>query len=172
MVSDKDRLYIALHARSGPGYHWSLITGPKVEDQDAQGKRFHAKETMNAAVGRYQWEYETTNIRLTPERQVLVRIMFAKVINPARLVEVMSRVASHQDIPTWRCRHWVRDAIAALKVDGQVLGSANLDWTDLETTANWYVELKKSQHRFDGKVEWDTNVVPTYDVLARKEIIA
>jgi hypothetical protein len=70
MPSGKDRLYIALYARSGalkmPGgedkwvsprsrhrlklnfnrYHWSFIISPKSESKGATGRRCHAKETI------------------------------------------------------------------------------------------------------------------------------
>ncbi|KAF4509389.1 hypothetical protein G6O67_003565 [Ophiocordyceps sinensis] len=59
MPSSKDRLYVALYARGGasmmPGgedrYHWALILGPKFEDDEARGKRFHAKESLSFEQG-------------------------------------------------------------------------------------------------------------------------
>lgn len=100
MPSGKDRLYIALYARSGaptmPGgedkyripliygfklnfyrYHWSFIIGPKDELKSTTGRRCHAKEKMQNVAGAVQnvWEFEDRQISLQPTSAILVRIV-------------------------------------------------------------------------------------------------
>jgi len=169
MVSGKQRLYIALYARGGAGYHWAFITGPKDESDSSEGKRYHLRERYDPVTGRNRWHYEGLDIPMQPTGQLLVRIMIAKIEKPKRLEQILSRVTLVQDDPNWRCRHWVRDGVLELKADGNTLGTAQLDWNYLESTVNWFVELKKSQHRFDGQRSWNTMKVPTYDTLENKE---
>ena len=57
----------------------------------------------------------------------------------------------------------------ALKMDGTTLRIAQLDWDYLKLIAKSFVELKKSQHRFDGQGSWDMVEVLTCDVLEREE---
>ena len=169
MVSGKQRLYIALYARGGTGYHWELLVGPKDESDSSQGKRYHVRERFDPATGRNRWDYQGLEIPMQPTGQLLVRITIAKVEKPNRLEQLLSQVVLVQDDPNWRCRHWVRDGLLALKTDGKSLGTAQLDWDYLESMVNWFVELKKSQHRFDGQGDWNMMKVPTYDVLEGRE---
>jgi hypothetical protein len=41
----------------------------------------------------------------------------------------------------------------------------------VQQMAYWYVDLKKSQKRFDGTGDWDVMKVPTFDVLVNQETI-
>ncbi|KAG9234215.1 hypothetical protein BJ875DRAFT_496045 [Amylocarpus encephaloides] len=169
MVSGKQRLYIALYAKSGTNYHWALLVGPKEEADNSQGKRYHVREEFGHVAGQVRWDYQGLEIQMGQTPLLLIRILFAKVKKPDRLEQLLSRVVVVQDDPNWRCRHWVRDGVLALKSDGKTLGTAQLDWDYLESMANWFVELKKSQHRFDGQGNWDMTKVPTYDVLEGRE---
>lgn len=42
------------------------------------------------------------------------------------------------------------------------------EWQDVRDTAMWYVEKKKSEHRFDGQVAFDMKKAATYDAIERK----
>lgn len=170
MVAEKQRLYIALYFRSGPGYHWALLVGPEDGPERARGKRYHLKEKLDTITRQTEWYYEAVKISMRPTGQLLVRIMIADVEKPKRLEQLLSRVLLVQNDPSWRCKHWVRDAILALKRDRKSLGTTELDWDHLEATANWFVEFKKRQHRFDSIGGWDMRKVPTYDILERREI--
>jgi hypothetical protein len=49
-----------------------------------------------------------------------------------------------------------------------------LDWYTITETALWYVEAKKSQHRFDGEAEpgwFDGSKVATWSTLDGSELI-
>ncbi|KAJ5189668.1 hypothetical protein N7491_008287 [Penicillium cf. griseofulvum] len=73
MPPNKDRLYVALYARGGnptmPGkedtYHWALIVGPKVEEEDSMGFRYHAKERRETD-GSSKWFFEERECALIP----------------------------------------------------------------------------------------------------------
>lgn len=151
MVSGKQRLYIALYARGGTGYHWALPVGPRDESDSSQGKRYHVRERFDVAAGRNRWDYQGLEIPMQPTGQLLVRIMIAKVEKLNRLKQLLSRVVLVQDDPNWRCRHWVKDGVLALKTGGKSLGTAQLDWDYLESMANWFVELKKVSIVLTGK---------------------
>jgi len=112
MLSSKDRLYIALYARSGASkmlggedkwiispasrhspslkfirYHWSFIVAPKNESPGATGRRCYAKEKMEIVDGvvKNVWAFEDRQISLHPTSAILVRIMIGKVADKARL---------------------------------------------------------------------------------------
>lgn len=51
-AANKDRLYVALHARGGNDpatYHWAIIVGPKLEEEGGKGRRYHVKQRPDAA---------------------------------------------------------------------------------------------------------------------------
>jgi hypothetical protein len=173
MVSQKSRLYLALYARSGAGepYHWALIVGPKDEAQGAQGKRYHIKNQIDPETGRERWVYEEFDVPMQPTGMLLVRILIAKVEKPNRLGQLLSRVTLVQDDTDWNCKNWVKDSLRALEEDGKSLGTAQTDWAYVQQMAYWYVDLKKSQKRFDGTGDWDVMKVPTFDVLVNQETI-
>ncbi|KAL1960641.1 hypothetical protein VTO42DRAFT_7220 [Malbranchea cinnamomea] len=169
--SDKTRLYVALYARGGAEpdtYHWALVTGPKTETASSRGHRFHVRH--RAYEGGNRWEYEELEIPTAPTRMILVRLAVAKVVHEEQMAKILRAVPVVQNNPNWTCRIWVKEALAALVANGHVLGTAVTDWTTIENTAKQYARQKKDQHRFDGKAEWDTSKVPTFDMMENKEL--
>ncbi|KAG8162355.1 hypothetical protein KVR01_008120 [Diaporthe batatas] len=193
--SNKDRLYIALYARGGDSimsggedkYHWALLVGPKHEDSNSKGKRFHVKETMTTVDGRTQsrWLYEERDIGMNPTAMILVRVIIGKVANLERVASVLRKVPLHQEQAGWNCVSWLRDALEALRRDGKALsgarssaataGAATAVWEEDREAALDFVRRKERQHRFDGKATpgwFDMSQVATYDFLRDREVIA
>lgn len=153
-------------------YHWGLTVGPKVEEKDAEGTMFHAKEKMALVDGtvRSVWEFEERPTTLGPTRMILGRILVGKVANVDRLTSVLRSIKIKPTQLGWNCVVWVQEALQGLKEDGKALGTSKLDWDFVRDTAMHYIEQKKSQHRFDGKGEFDQSKVATWDCLEGREI--
>ncbi|KAG5814735.1 hypothetical protein H9Q74_002722 [Fusarium xylarioides] len=167
MPSDKNRLYLALYARGGQGYHWALLVGPKQEDENTRGKRFHAKQQM------LQWRYDEVDIRMGATNMILIRILAAKVKKMDRLKAILRSVPVRPDVPGWTCRSWVEEAYKTLQVDGKAIGSCP-DWESLSHTALWFVQKKIDEHRFDGLAppgQFNPWQVATWSMLEGQEFI-
>ncbi|EQK97991.1 hypothetical protein OCS_06296 [Ophiocordyceps sinensis CO18] len=184
MPSSKDRLYVALYARGGasmmPGgedrYHWALILGPKFEDDEARGKRFHAKESLSFEQGqrRTVWAFEEREIGMAPTAMILVRILVAKVKNRDRLISVVRGVPIRGGQPGWNCVEWVREALQMIQMDRKAIGTAVVDWPTVRDASLRYVMEKEADHRFDGQAApglYDTEKVPTWTLLEGSESI-
>ncbi|KAF5023658.1 hypothetical protein F66182_4278 [Fusarium sp. NRRL 66182] len=199
MPSNKDRIFVGLYARGGTAkmsggedksgsestlairlltdstrYHWALLVGPKAEDHETRGKRFHAKERMYSGT-QSVWEFSEQETGTSSTLMILIRVQVAKVKNMAALESVLRSVPIRAGEPGWNCVEWVREALAALQNDSKALGTSVLDWTTVRDTAMWYVGQKVMQHRFDGQAalgQFDMTRVPTYDLIKRKELIS
>ncbi|KJZ73343.1 hypothetical protein HIM_07347 [Hirsutella minnesotensis 3608] len=197
MAPNKDRLYVALYPSgtvtvaaeqrrfdTGPidsvastdrqpsstdnRFHWALLLGPKVEgSKPAKGMRYHIKNPL--ARGWVFEERELRDIRTTPN--LLVRIMIGKVKSRSRLAKVLRKVPLVEGQADWRCRNWVAEAVAALKADGKALGTAVLDWGEIERVAEQYAGEKIRAGRFTD-VSQLFEPKPTWDMLQGKETIA
>jgi hypothetical protein len=113
MLSNKDRLYVALYARgekvkmpSGEDafahnpplhgmiadicfrYHWGLLVGPKKESDTSQGMRYHANERI-LGPDQQEWFFEELETTMKTASMLLVRVMVGKVENTAHLVEIL-----------------------------------------------------------------------------------
>ncbi|EGX94146.1 hypothetical protein CCM_02417 [Cordyceps militaris CM01] len=167
MPSDKPRLYLALYARGGDGYHWALLVGPKHEDQNTRATRYHAKQHLT------KWQYNEVNISTAATNMILIRIFAAKVQNMDRVESIMRSVPVRPNVPGWTCRSWVTEAYEKLRSDGKALSTCP-DWETLSERALWYVRNKMEEHRFDGKAPGDqfsTWEVATYSIADGREII-
>ncbi|KAF3351849.1 DNA polymerase epsilon subunit D [Verticillium dahliae VDG2] len=167
MPSDKNRLYLALYARGGQGYHWALLVGPKHEDVNASGKGYHAKLHM------LQWRYDELEIPMAASNMILVRVLAAKVKRMERLESIMRSVPVRPDVPDWTSRSWVEEACKKLQSDGKAIGSCP-DWETLSNTALWYVQKKMEEHRFDGLAppgQFSTWQVSTWTRVEGQELI-
>lgn len=168
-------------------YHWALLVGPKHEDSNSTGKRFHVKETMTTVDGCTQsrWVFEERDIGMNPTAMILVRIVIGKVGNLDRVASVLRQVPVHQNLPGWNCVSWLRDALEMLRTNGKALSGARSSavtpeaataaWEEDKKVALEFVRDKERQHRFDGKATpgwFDMSRVPTYDLLAKDELVA
>ncbi|KAJ4007793.1 hypothetical protein NW766_009598 [Fusarium irregulare] len=156
-----------------PRYHWALLVGPKAEDDETRGKRFHAKERIYSGT-QSVWEFSEQETGTSSTLMILVRIQVAKVVNMGNLVTILRSVPVKSAEPGWNCIEWVREALSAVQSGGKAVGSSVLEWATVRQTAMWYVEHKSMQHRFDGQAapgQFDTRRVPTYDILQGKELV-
>jgi hypothetical protein len=147
-------------------YHWALLIGPKVEKRSSQGRFAHVKNTTTPDG---TWTFEEAETPLTTTRQMLVRVLVAKVADRERLLRVIRAVPIVQKDTSFNCIAWVRHALEALQQDKVALGTSSLDWTTVRDNAMAYCQKKKDMHRFDGKVECDITWPPTFDLLAGRE---
>ena len=167
IVGKKDRLYVTLYARGGPGYHWALTRSPKHEDPSSgsESTRYHAHNIPGA--GGVIWEYEIREIRSAPTNNTLVRLHLGKIEpnNVERMEEISANVEVIQGDNDWTCMSWVQSAVGDL---GRARIIRRWNWTEVEAKAVWFVEKKTEEGRFDEG--YDPDVVPTYDLIANKEI--
>lgn len=154
----------------GHRYHWALLVGPKTETQDAKGTRYHAKERLNPN-GKSEWIFEEMEVRIQATQMVLVRITVAKIENRDRVVNILRNVPIRQGEPGWNCVGWVKEALELLKADEKALGTNVIEWVKVRNATMLYCQRKKDEHRFDGKGDFDTAKVATYDLMEDKEII-
>jgi hypothetical protein len=170
MAKNKDRIYIMLHARGGPGYHWALTRSPKVEDPSSADEtaRYHARNFPLPGGGRGLWEYHRGCMGSVPTNNALVRILIGK-IKPSmtdRMEDVLAKVEVVQGDPQWNCRTWLRTAIEELMNVGII--SRKWDWDELESKSLWYVQEKEKEGRFrtiDTGGTFDGTGIPTYDLF-------
>ncbi|RMZ67682.1 hypothetical protein GMOD_00001642 [Pyrenophora seminiperda CCB06] len=162
MPSNKDRLYVTLFGRGG---------APKMEGKEdtSKGMRYHAKEVLGPEG--YKWAFEEKSCRLLPTAMLLVRVMIAKVENKNRLIQIIRNTPIRPDVPGWNCVGWVQEALQRLEADDKALGTSVLEWTKVRDAAMEYCQKKVDEHRFDGKVTYDMEKVPTFDLLEGKETV-
>ncbi|KAI3399149.1 hypothetical protein diail_7728 [Diaporthe ilicicola] len=191
--SNKDRLYIALYARGGDSimsggedkYHWALLVGPKYEDSNSKGKRFHVKETMTAVDGRTKsrWVYEERDISMNPTAMILVRVVIGKVASAERVAAVLRQVPVRDNQSGWNCVWWLREALGMLRAGGggkalarsSSSSSSVPSWEEAGEAAMGFVRRKEREHRFDGRAApgwFDMNRVATFDLLRGEEVVA
>lgn len=121
--------------------------------------------------GRWEWYFEERTGGVEANGMLLVRVMIAKIAKREQLVNILRSVPVKQDEAGWNCVAWVKEALKKVCADREVLGTNRTDWEDLRKTAMWYIEKKKSEHRFDGQGDFDMRVVATYDLIDRKEAV-
>ncbi|KAF8148197.1 hypothetical protein B0H34DRAFT_737268 [Crassisporium funariophilum] len=129
----KNRLYIDFQHRNGkPGFHWSLVLGPKIEaaDNELDCHLFHVTNTVLDKTdimedGYIPWRYIEKPVNNHRDRSLVGRILVAKL--PAHLSvseqaleinDILRGVAIVQRDSTWTCRVWAINALAALKATG------------------------------------------------------
>ncbi|KAI9452331.1 hypothetical protein HD554DRAFT_2179963 [Boletus coccyginus] len=176
MPSNKDRLYIGLYARGGapkmPGgedkYHWALLTGPKVDNENVLGMRYHAREDIFD--GTPEWRFEGVQARVIGSSRLLVRVVIAKVQDKEKLSEILQQVPINAGQPGWNCVIWVEEALGRLSEDTEALGRRVLDWDKVRDTAMGYCKRKHDEHYFDGTRDVDPKKTPTYDLVSDREL--
>ncbi|KAG5931449.1 hypothetical protein E4U59_000298 [Claviceps monticola] len=181
LTCNKTRLYIGLYVRGGQPkmvgqedtYHWALLTGPKRDPKSGpQHTMYHVKARLavddETNTARPEWEYHVESDRAS---MLLVRIVVAKVCDLSRLEDILRHVPVRSDKPEWNCVAWVREALHLATLDRHALGSRVADWDAIRDQTMWYVEWKKTNHRFDGLGEYDISKPATYDMVDNVELI-
>ncbi len=78
----------------------------------------------------------------------------------------------NQGYEEWNCVSWVQEALSWVAHDGKALGTCRTDWKYVRDTAMEYVAKKAAEHRFDGKAQFDSRVVLTWDAaITGKKLI-
>ncbi|KAG5983275.1 hypothetical protein E4U55_000353 [Claviceps digitariae] len=181
MSCNKTRLYVGLYVRGGSPkmsgkedtYHWALLSGPKQDPKSGyQHTMYHVKAKLvidgEPRVARTEWEYSSECDRSS---MLLARIVIAKVCHLERLERILREVPLRSDKEGWNCVAWVREAIHLASLDPEALGSRVDDWIAIRDKAMWYIDQKKSSHRFDGLGQFDISKPATWDMLQDKELV-
>ena len=146
------------------------MVGPKVDKNDASGVRYHALERMGLTES--EWVFEELAIPMSSAHMILVRIALAKVEDTDGLAQLLRQIPIRQGEEGWNCVLWIKEALSHVEQSKDIVGTSVLDWTAVRDAALAYCQQKKDEHRFDGKGNFDTQRVPTYDLIQRREIIA
>ncbi|GAB0138333.1 hypothetical protein EsDP_00006569 [Epichloe bromicola] len=181
MSCNKTRLYIGLYVRGGspkmPGkedsYHWALLSGPKRDPKSGYRHiMYHVKKKLvidgEPETARSEWQYSAECDRAS---MLLARVVVAKVSDLQRLERILRQVPLRSGKEGWNCVAWVREAIHLASLDPYALGSRVDDWDVIRDKAMWYVDHKKSSHRFDGLGQFDISRPATWDMLKDEELI-
>lgn len=153
-------------------YHWSFLVGPKAETSGVTGWLYHAKERAKIGGGS-EWYFEARETSFTPTAMILVRVLVAKIEDGGKLLDTMKSTPIRQDQQGWNCVHWIKETLATLQNQQgkKALGTGVVDWPTVRNSVMTYCQRKKAEHRFDGKGNYDTSKVPTFDLIERKEIV-
>jgi hypothetical protein len=89
-----------------------------------------------------------------------------------RLRQLLRQIPIRQGEEGWNCVLWVKEALSNLERSKGVIGTCVLDWDAVRGAALSYCQQKKDQHRFDGRGNFDTSQVPTFDLIQGEETIA
>ncbi|KMP01168.1 hypothetical protein DIZ76_011384 [Coccidioides immitis] len=172
MPFNKDRLYVAVYFHKHPGvYHWAFVVSPK-DETDARGKttRYHVTNKILSCDGepKATWQYEKSLLLEADMAKLLALVLVGKVEKSGQeLEDSLQKVPVVQDDPSWRCRTWTTSAMAQLAQDNILSKSSVTDWAVIETECRAYASKKE----VEGRYEAITTTVPTYDLMARKEIV-
>ncbi|XWW97709.1 hypothetical protein V2A60_005696 [Cordyceps javanica] len=179
MPSNKDRLYVALFARTGTvrmsgredKYHWAFIVAPKRESLQDCGTQIHVKNTLQfigePPTKNTDWRLEKINLTENPTTRLLVRVLVAKINKTEDLTKILDEIPLRPDTDGWNCVGWVREGLEAVLCHEGVLGRAAPDWQSVRDTIMWYVEKKSKEGRFN--TSFDQRRIPTWDALSDTE---
>lgn len=167
-----DRLSLSSSRLTFFRFHWGFLIGPKIEKKaNVPGTRFHVKNQVlpSGAIG---WAYEENHLpNVQSTNRLLARIVIAKVEDGARLIEIFRSIPVVQNDPNWRCRTWVWQVLERLKADGgKAVGTAQLDWGQIEGMARSYVAQKQAHGRY-ATMDLLLKPKPTWDMLENKEMV-
>ncbi|KAM3449257.1 hypothetical protein MY3296_007115 [Beauveria thailandica] len=173
MVSNKDRLYIALYPSGVVNnderkYHWGFLIGPKDESKGkVPGLRSHVRNHPLQG-----WKYEEVELEdVRSTATLLARMMIAKIEDKEQLLKILRNTPVVQNDPQFRCRTWVSDALSRISnSEPSVVGTSELCWDVIEQKARRYVERKAAAGRYSdvGRV---LDPKPTWDMIKEKEVM-
>ena len=185
-------------------YHWALLRGPKFEDEDTLYTRYQAinmgednsslsasptSPTLSASPtsptlptspmspmshrSTTTWVYDEQSIP-PYDLMLLARVLIGKIRNLERFEAVL------RDVPIPLAGRnsftWVQAALEALAADasGPMGKSSNLAWSAVSKAAIEYIDLKATEHRYDGLApvgQFDLAKPATFDLLQGREIV-
>jgi hypothetical protein len=129
--------------------------GPKSDEPEEEGIRYHARERMKQD-GTSEWEFEEASTTMLPSRMIMVRILMAKIESRDRLAQVLRQIPIRQGQQGWNCVTWIKEALAQLQMSTNLIGTSVVEWDAVRDAAMSYCQKKKDEHRFDGKGSFDT----------------
>jgi hypothetical protein len=129
--------------------------GPKSDEPEEEGIRYHARERMKQD-GTSEWEFEEASTTILPSRMIMVRILMAKIESRDRLAQVLRQIPIRQGQQGWNCVTWIKEALAQLQMSTNLIGTSVVEWDAVRDAAMSYCQKKKDEHRFDGKGSFDT----------------
>jgi hypothetical protein len=135
-----------------------------------RGMRYYAKQVLTVG-NQLQWIFEERDIPLAPTQMLLVRIIVAKITDREQLLRAIRGTQLVHNDKSWTCKSWVRDTVARVQANGKAVGTSQLDWDTIRTTAENYCREKEKKGRFNGKSGFDISRAPRYDLMARQEVI-
>jgi hypothetical protein len=144
--------------------------GPKSDKAEDEGVRYHARERMKQD-GNSEWEFEEAPTTMLPSRMIMIRILIAKIESRERLAQLLRQIPIRQGQQGWNCVFWIKEALSQLQMSTNIIGRNVVEWKAIRNAAMSYTQKKKDQHRFDGKGEFDTSRVPTFDLIQGTETI-
>jgi hypothetical protein len=134
-----------------------------------KGTRYHARERMTPEGS--QWVFEELSASMMTTKMILVRIMIAKIEDMDRLAQLLRQIPIRQGEPGWNCVLWVKEALSELEKSKKIIGTSVIEWKAVRDAAMAYCQQKRDQHRFDGRGDFDTSRVSTFDLIQKKETI-
>lgn len=173
----------------GQSYHWGLLIASKDSSPQTTNMLIHAKETISpTTAGPSHWMLSAEEGPSMHHASILVRILVAKISDLERAKAILQstpvRTRDAVSAPftehrggyrMWNCISWVREGLSSLGSSDAALGTNVVaEWERIRDEALEYVEMKKGQHRFDGKAEpgrFDMDRVPTLDLVLSRETV-
>ncbi|KAJ5276984.1 hypothetical protein N7524_003137 [Penicillium chrysogenum] len=83
-----------------------------------------------------EWAFEDRESPLLATSMLLVRVIIGKVEDGNRLVEILRSTPTRQGQAGWNCVFRVKEALDALKADGNVLGTNVTEWEKIRSEAS------------------------------------
>lgn len=121
------------------------------------------------------WTMEEENIVPgATQGKSVARITIGKITKEhvESVKSILRKVPVTNGDPSWRSRNWIIEAVQALHDSGLIATLVDLaDWDTLEKQAKTYAQQKTAACRFRD-AGWNILVVPTYDMMASKEVVA
>ena len=116
MTRNKNRIYMALYARSGPQghiHHVALLVSPKNPDANSQNTWWlHAKNKPNPAYAvQQEWQYEALKVSGRTSRLIALVLLGKTERTGEDIGNVLTEVELVQNDSSWTCKEWVFSAI-------------------------------------------------------------
>jgi hypothetical protein len=97
--------------------------------------------------------------------------MIAKVEDNSRVSNILRSTPIRQGVQGWNCVSWIKEVLEKFKGENKALGTKVIEWGRIRDGAMAYCQRKTSEHRFDGKGNFDMSKTPTYDLIEGKETV-
>lgn len=149
------------------------MIAPKAIRDGKNGIRLHAKNIFQEGGGE-DWVCDESAIHLGATATALTRVRIAKILDTARLREILGAIPVRPGVAGWTCKTWVQEAIQTLhqlQAAGDVLCRGVLEWQTVHDATIAYTKRKADEGRFSRFGPWDRSKVATWDMLKDRETI-